>query len=512
MNEALPPHLSALGFVRNPFPQTPDADCYFRTEALEQQFAEALHCLQVGKGFVLLTGEVGTGKSTFLRCLMDELIETDAAVSFVFNTFLQGRDLLLAINRDFGLTPGSDLAQDIEWLNQYLIAQHVNGRRCVVVIDDAQNLDAASLELLRLLSNLETRQEKLLQIVLSGQPELLALLRKNEIRQLASRIVQHIQLSPLSGAECERYISFRITRSGTHGRIRLGAAAQRAVHRHARGNPRRVHLIMDRCLYGVAPSGSGEVSKSLIDQAARESGISRERRRLPVVWSLLGAATSVVIGLAAWLGLGLSAAKSVPEVVPVVVTSSEPLTQSTIVPTQSEPGPLTKMALTTPNKAGATPAEPGDLDACLKALPSMVTVATLVTGPTGEPEPAALQMLAKDGLILSAVPLAAPWPEGRAGQTESPCRWSQGANRWMVWRPTYFPFELTDGARGESVRWLQTRLTEQAVYTVPVDGMAGWRTLAALNVFQHQNGVSALSAVDGWTLFLLERGAKAPAM
>jgi len=106
----LPVHLSTLGFVRNPFPQTPDADCHFRTEGIKRQFTEALHCVEAGKGFVLLTGEVGTGKSTFLRCLMDELIAKERDVAFVFNTFLQGRELLLAINRDFGLAPGADLA------------------------------------------------------------------------------------------------------------------------------------------------------------------------------------------------------------------------------------------------------------------------------------------------------------------------------------------------------------------------------------------------------------------
>lgn len=302
----LPQHLRALGFERNPFPQTPDADCYFRTEAIEQQFTEALHCVKAGKGFVLLTGEVGTGKSTFLRCLMDDLVATGCAVSFVFNTFLQGRDLLLAINRDFGLAAGADMAEDIDRLNHYLIEQNTRGRCCVVVIDDAQNLDAASLELLRLLSNLETRQSKLLQIMLSGQPELLDLLRKNESRQLASRIAQHIQLAPLSRSECARYISFRIARAGTGGRISLNTTAQAAMHRHSHGNPRRVHMIMDRCLYGVTSAGQQEIGKRLVNIAARESGIAQTPRRSLPNWLLAGIACAAA-GLAAWASLGFTA-------------------------------------------------------------------------------------------------------------------------------------------------------------------------------------------------------------
>ncbi len=501
MNEALPQHLSALGFERNPFPQTPDADCYFRTESLERQFAEALHCLNVGKGFILITGEVGTGKSTFLRCLMDELIQANGSVSFVFNTFLQGRDLLLAINRDFGLAPGTNLAQDIDRLNQYLIAQHVNGRQCVVVIDDAQNLDAASLELLRLLSNLETRQSKLLQIVLSGQPELLVLLRKNEIRQLASRIVQHIELAPLSRQECERYIGFRITRSGTHGRVRLNAAAHRAAHRHSRGNPRRVHLIMDRCMYGVAPAGSGEVGKALVDQASQESGISHRHRRLPVGWSLVGLAAGAVIGVTAWVGVEASSASA-----EFKVNGSAPPSAIASAPRRAPIGNVLSAATNIDDSGNQ------GLQACLQKLQTDVSFAALNADVAGGALNTLVQAMAKDGVVTSLLPEGTPWPDRVATQSIPLCQWSKGGVRRLLWRSAHLPFELSDGARGESIRWLQLQLIAHDVYTAPVDGLAGWRTLAALNVFQRQHGLNAQSVVDSWTLFLLEHGAVTPAV
>lgn len=486
---ALPQHLRTLGFERNPFPQTPDADCYFRTEAIEQQFAEALHCLKAGKGFVLLTGEVGTGKSTFLRRLMDDLAATDCALSFVFNTFLQGRDLLLAINRDFGLSSGLDLADDIDRLNHYLIEQNTLGKCCVVVIDDAQNLDAASLELLRLLSNLETRQNKLLQIMLSGQPELLLLLHQNESRQLASRIVQHIELAALSPDECERYINFRMMRAGSDGRIRLAKAAQKALHRHARGNPRRLHMIMDRCLYGVRPAEQHEIDKQLVDTAARESGIA-PIRRASFGKPLALAGLSVGLGLALWLGFGLAPQNVLPQ-----------------ARATAEQAPPVAVAAASAAATAMPVAFQQAVPACLQQLNVKLRWAELEAGTTAPALRATLASLAQNGLALSALPSGvhlAPFASQSASQ---PCGWSNSTGNWVLWRPAQQPFELAEGARGEPVRWLQRQLAANNLYTAPVDGTVGWRTLAALNVFQHQHGVPANASVDAWTLFLLEHSA-----
>lgn len=494
---ALPQHLRALGFERNPFPQTPDADCYFRTEAIEQQFAEALHCLVAGKGFVLLTGEVGNGKSTFLRCLMDDLIAADCAVSFVFNTFLQGRDLLLAINRDFGLAVGADVAEDIDRLNHFLIAQNTLGRCCVVVIDDAQNLEPASLELLRLLSNLETRQNKLLQIVLSGQPELLVLLHKNESRQLASRIVQHIELAPLSPNECARYVSFRLTRSGTDGRIRLDKAAQGALQRHSRGNPRRLHLIMDRCLYGVVPAERREIGKPLVDLAARESGIAQRPRRNLYKWPAVGAAV---------LAAGLAAGVGVNRFSPELSSAQKPVAQVNEPATTAQARPVAMAAVAPVADAKQ------NLQACLRGLRAGARLPDLASGLVAGARTATFQALAKEGLALSTVPTGVALPDFSGAGSDKACSWVDGADHWVLWRPAHLPFELTEGARSEAVRWLQTQLGANSLYTAQVDGTAGWRTLAALNVFQRQHGVPVQTSVDAWTLFLLEHGTtKVPA-
>lgn len=505
---ALPQHLHALGFERNPFPQTPDADCYFRTEAIEQQFTEALHCVKAGKGFVLLTGEVGTGKSTFLRCLMDDLVAGDCAVSFVFNTFLQGRDLLLAINRDFGLAAGTHLAEDIDRLNQFLIAQHGAGRCCVVVIDDAQNLDAASLELIRLLSNLETRQNKLLQIVLSGQPELLTLLHKNESRQLASRIVQHIRLAPLTQAECTRYVDFRIARAGSDGRIRLSRQAQTALYRHARGNPRRVHLIMDRCLYGVAPAERHEIGKRLVDMAAGEGGIAQAPRHAWRRWMVAGG-TGLALGLAAWTGMaspglslfGAPAVARSAAVARVPAASSAPAVPAVTAAAPAGASAAPQVAIT------AVPLSPPRqaFQDCLKNLRAEAWRAEIEDGLNIETRQATLRALAENGLVLALLPAGLRLPEPSAAQAGM-CHWDNRAGNWVLWRPAHLPFALVERDRGDAVRWLQQQLAATNFYSAPVDGRAGPRTLAALRSFRQQHGMPADGSVDAWTLFLLEHG------
>lgn len=466
----LPAHLGSLGLERNPFPQTPDADCYFRTESIERQFTEALHCVLAGKGFILLTGEVGTGKSTFLRSMMDELIAADCAIAFVFNTFLQGRDLLLAINRDFGLEAGADLAEDIDRLNHFLIEQNACGKTCVLVIDDAQNLDTSSLELLRLLSNLETRQNKLLQIVLSGQPELLTVLARPEIRQFASRIAQHTQLTAFTPTECSRYVDFRISRAGSDGRIRLDRAAQDALHRHTRGNPRRVHMIMDRCMYGVLSSEYREIGRKLVDMAASEAGVAGHGRPQSGArkW-MVAVMASLAVGVAGWAGVSTSTARSPAQAqVPVPVTAPIPAVSP--------------------------------LKACLEKIGAGGWHAVLQDGLRADIHAAIGHSLAQAGLALTGLP--AGWRPPR--QLGGYCQWENHAGSWLLWRPLHLPFKPASGDQGENVRWLQARLASAGHYALPVDGLAGAHTFEALAAFRLQHGLTADGGADAWTIFLLE--------
>ncbi|MDG2526199.1 AAA family ATPase [Stenotrophomonas sp. HITSZ_GD] len=284
-------YLQALGLHRSPFPPTPDAQAYFHTGALQRELAEAGHCLMARKGFVLLTGEVGMGKSTFVRKLIAAVEAEGAAVSLVLNTFLQGPQLMAAVLRDFGMTPGADAAADLNQLDAFLLRRWQAGSTSVLIIDDAQNLTLESLELLRLLSSLESGQEKLLQIVLVGQPELAANLSQPAIRQLASRIVKHIELRPFTAEESARYIAFRLDLAGAGGRIELTPGALAALQRHSGGNPRRIHLVMDRCLYGLVARGGSFIDPLLLAAAVAEAGFRPPVAAAPrAMWPRLGSA------------------------------------------------------------------------------------------------------------------------------------------------------------------------------------------------------------------------------
>lgn len=482
MNDASA-HLRQLGLTRPPFPPTPDADCYFHTPQLERELAEAAHCLLARKGFVLLTGEVGTGKSTFVRRLLGALDQHDVVASLVFNTFLQGGELLAAVLDDFGIDPGTDAAANIARFNAFLIERWRTGTTCVLIIDDAQNLTLDSLELLRLLSNLETGQEKLLQIVLVGQPELGASLARAEIRQLTSRIVKHVQLDALDAQATARYVDFRLSAAGAAGRVSLTPAAHTALHRCARGNPRRVHLIMDRCLYGVVANHNGVIDAKLITQAAAEAGVQTTRgtphRRQ---WAAAAMVALATVGLAG-AGFALHATAPSPEPVPVATNAPTPAsaTVKQVAPQHavSEQAALEHAAPRTTATVASNTA-----GTCLAHL-NATTAASVAD------------------IQLQRVPQ--PWV--KALQTRRDLCLEQRDGGWtVVWRPRLRPEHFVSGQRGASVRTVQSALAGQGLYRGASDGLFGPLTRDALTRFQRRHGLDATGAPDALTLFLIEVG------
>ncbi len=247
------PYLDYLGLTSAPFPVSPDAEHFFFTAGIESVVSELLHGLLTRKGFLVLTGEVGLGKTTICRRLLQSLEEQGGVdTSLVIHTLCQGKELLDAINADFGIRElGVDLRGGLDALNRFLLERNAAGRNCVILIDDAQNLDAESLELVRMISNLETGAEKLVQILLVGQPELITRLEQEALRQLRSRIAIHAQVRDFDLAETRQYLFFRLNSAGHTGRLVIPEASVRLLHRLSRGNPRRIHLLMDRALYGV---------------------------------------------------------------------------------------------------------------------------------------------------------------------------------------------------------------------------------------------------------------------
>jgi general secretion pathway protein A len=270
----LPPYAFALGLVTNPFPVTPDETHYFFTPEIEATFEEVSHFIEMRKGFLLLTGDVGLGKTTLLRRLLASFDKTRYNTALILTSFLDQSELLETVGADFGLRlpPGARRIDHLAALNEFLLAESAKGKINVLFIDDAQALDALALDVVRQLSNLETAQSKLIQVVLCGQPELLDTLDQHSLRQVKSRIALHRQLRPLDPVQTGAYIAHRLAMAGSVHSVTIAADGLQALHDCTGGSPRRIHHLMDRCLYGLLADGTDRIDEALVQLAWQDLG------------------------------------------------------------------------------------------------------------------------------------------------------------------------------------------------------------------------------------------------
>ncbi|TMA07378.1 MAG: DUF2075 domain-containing protein, partial [Deltaproteobacteria bacterium] len=239
---------SYFGFLESPFSVTPDPRFFYTNRVYQEAYANLRYGIEARKGFIVITGEVGTGKTTLLRKLMRNSEGTIHSV-FIFNTHVNFNELLRAILGDLGLaTAGKDRLMMVEELNDYLIEQLKRGHIVSVLIDEAQNLSDEALEGLRLLSNLETDREKLLQIVLMGQPELKPKLDQPSLRQLKQRVALQCRLAPLKDEEVGPYIDFRLQAVGYEGEELFHPDAVQEIAVYSKGIPRLINIICDNTL------------------------------------------------------------------------------------------------------------------------------------------------------------------------------------------------------------------------------------------------------------------------
>lgn len=243
-------YLDFFHFRQKPFSIVPDPKHIYMSSQHEEALANILYGAQSDGGFIVLTGEVGTGKTTIIKVLFEQIPEK-VNLAFIMNPMMELKDMLATICDDFSIPySAADEASTkhlIDKLIEYLIANHKKGYSNVLVIDEAQNLSFSVLEQLRLLTNLETDQHKLLQIVLVGQPELNDLLGKKELRQLEQRIVARYHLNPLSLEDVSRYIAHRLEVAGGNKNL-FSPKLIRQIYRYSRGFPRLINLLCDRIL------------------------------------------------------------------------------------------------------------------------------------------------------------------------------------------------------------------------------------------------------------------------
>lgn len=260
-----------FGLRENPFNVNPDP----RYLVLTQDAREALACLTYGlekrKGFILLTGEVGTGKTTLLNRLVDWARHEEMSIAFVFNPRLSSSELLDFMTTDFGIACESQLkSQILLRLNRWLLERHQAGKSVALIIDEAQDLSPDALDEIRLLTNLETPADKLLQIVLSGQPELEYKLGRPELRQLRQRLTLRCKLHPLTLEEAHRYITERLRIAGADGQLIFTPEAIGAVHAHSLGIPRVINLLCENALIGAFVHHQKTVSADRVKEVANE--------------------------------------------------------------------------------------------------------------------------------------------------------------------------------------------------------------------------------------------------
>lgn len=282
-----------FGLHDSPFSIAPNPRYLYMSERHREALAHLLYGIRSDGGFILITGEVGTGKTTVCRCLLEQ-IPDDIDTAFILNPKLTAHELLATICDELCVEyPEDGTIKDlVDTLGNFLLSSHNDGRHTVLVIDEAQNLSVEVLEQLRLLTNLETNQRKLLQVILLGQPELLDMLSQQELRQLSQRITARFHLDVLNREEVQEYIRHRLSVAGSQHQL-ITPAAMRRIFKLSGGTPRLINLLSDRALLGAWVEGRSKVTRRIVNKAAREVfGTSSQARHF---WPVAGGVAAMML-------------------------------------------------------------------------------------------------------------------------------------------------------------------------------------------------------------------------
>jgi general secretion pathway protein A len=277
------------GFTEKPFSLTPDPKYLFKSASHASAFDLLQYAIRRREGFVVITGDIGTGKTTLCRAILEQ-IDRKTFTALVLNPFLAEEDLLRVVLQEFGVVSREEIkrgrlarvskAELIETLNEFLLSLQALGAQALLIIDEGQNLPLQVLEQIRILSNLETEKEKLLQIVLVGQSNLKDLLRRPELRQLDQRVSIRYDLKPLTAEETSAYVQHRLSVAGGGAAVTFAPRALARVHRYTGGIPRLINLLCDRALLSGYSEHSNRIAPQFVDNAAESLELERPRRTL----------------------------------------------------------------------------------------------------------------------------------------------------------------------------------------------------------------------------------------
>ncbi|MDP3812288.1 MAG: AAA family ATPase [Hydrogenophaga sp.] len=544
-----------FGLQQSPFSIAPDPRYLFMSEHHREALAHLLYGIQGDGGFVVLSGEIGAGKTTVCRCFLEQLPE-NCRVAYIFNPKLTVSDLLKTICSEFhievtheGIGPAT-VKDHLDPLNAYLLASHARGERNVLIIDEAQNLTTIVLEQLRLLTNLETSERKLLQIILIGQPELRSILAKPELEQLAQRVIARFHLGTLDKAETHKYIEHRMQVAGLRGPLPFSKQAIARIHALARGVPRRINLLCDRALLGAYAGGVPQLTAAVVNKAAREVFDDE------AAGSLAPAARGHAQTWPVWLGTLGTGALGGALVVGALFwwwsTTTQHITQHALQATTQPPVQPAAASVAVPAAAAAPAEQPASTPttalAVSDALPNVKTLigneasAWRELGPLwgqplteGEACASALQhqlqcyrtdrmtinglrQLNRPGILTLRLDGQGPARALLTAMTDDSATLQSGEQRWRLtlgaladiwqgefatlWRtPPGHAGRLVDGRAGAAADWLDTRIADlQANGRMPPSAS---KLDARIQAFQRSQGVDAAGVAGPITFMQL---------
>lgn len=534
-------YCETFGLREKPFNMTPDPRFIFLSESHREALAHLVYGVDNRTGFIALTGEVGAGKTTVLRAFLTQLDPDRYRTALIFNPCLSAPDLLEAVNREFGIAAeGTGHTALLENLNRFLIRQNEEKRIVVLVIDEAQNLRPEVLEQIRLISNLETDREKLLQIVLSGQPELGRLLERKDLRQLDQRIAVRYHLRPMTSHDTHLYILHRLKVAGAPGSLVFTKGAAKRVYRYSGGLPRLVNIASDRALLAAYTRNAQRIGVRIASAGiadAKSGWVSHRWKALAgagLAAALLSAAAVLFLygsGLLERLRPPAPVAAMEPE------TPREPVTAS--MPAPEPPVKRFEAALTGPTEAesaraafnalaglwGVDPVEDSAAFSGPRALERTARDAGLslyrFSGNLGAllrlDNPAILE-LRLPGLTDRRYAALTGTREGQLRMDVSPGEtaaitaldleqcWTGRA--LVAWKnPLGFPVRLLPGSSGKNVRDLQGLLAQAGAYAGRMTGRYDRQTVSAVWEFQSGRGLEPDGIAGQQTLILLYRAA-----
>jgi len=528
-------YLDFHGFREKPFNLTPDPRFIFLSKTHKEAFAHLLYGINHRVGFVGLTGEVGSGKTTVLRALLGQIDPDHHRTALIFNPCLSAPELLQNINREFGIPTSSNSLGPLDGLNQFLLQQNTEGRTVVLIIDEAQNLEAPVLEQIRLISNLETDREKLIQIVLSGQPELAQILKRNEMRQLSQRIVVRYHLQPMDFQDTVHYISHRLEVAGGRDGLIFSRGALKRIYRYSQGLPRLVNAACDRALMTAYSRDAARISSRIAAAGIKDMGRNTVapslKKRLILIPTFVMLAALIAASvyfirpdfINSYIAPPIKETEEQTKKDPVITGAelaramaaelgSVPEPESArrafntlagfwnVPPVPESPNlnPFNGMASAALDRDLRLYRSSGNLGALLR-IDYPVALELSLPGIPGKRFVSLVGM--EDEQLLIAPPIA-----GRRSLPFSEIEKYWSGQALFLWRDSLNLLKsASPGSKGDQIKQLQGLLKEAGAYNKPLTGVYNADTLSAVKEFQASTGIEQDGIVGGQTLMLLYR-------